>query len=110
VRDWRAEIDRSWQILQVKRSKDTITSSKSESEPILSENPGSLLSSNQQSNLKKSLERKFALLAGGLADKQRQVEKIEGLASQLLAPRKRIEGVTHLLYCAEEIVKEIDPA
>lgn len=49
VQGSRAEIHRAWQILPKKQREHTLKSSKSESEPLLDANPGSVLNGNQQS-------------------------------------------------------------
>ncbi len=63
-----------------------------------------------QTNLKHALERKYALLAGELKDKQGQVAKIQTLFEQLPTLSSRTQRIERLLECAEELLKEIDPA
>lgn len=63
-----------------------------------------------RTNLKEALERKFASLAGELVDKQSRIDHIEGLFQELPILSRRTERVKHLLHCAEELLKEIDPA
>ena len=63
-----------------------------------------------RTNLKEALERKFAALAGELKDKQKRIDHIEGLFDELPVLSKRAERVKVLLECAEELLKEIDPA
>jgi hypothetical protein len=63
-----------------------------------------------QTNLKHALERKYALLAGELKDKQGEVAKIQTLFEQLPTLSSRTQRIERLLECAEELLKEIDPA
>lgn len=63
-----------------------------------------------QTNLKHALERKYALLAGELKDKQGEVAKIQTLFEQLPTLSARTQRIERLLECAEELLKEIDPA
>lgn len=62
-----------------------------------------------RTNLKEALQRKFASLAGELKDKQARIEHIEGLFEELPVLSRRAERVKHLMHCAEELLKEIDP-
>lgn len=62
-----------------------------------------------RTNLKDGLERKFASLAGELVDKRARIDHIEGLFQELPVLSRRAERVKHLLHCAEELLKEIDP-
>ena len=63
-----------------------------------------------QTNLKHALERKYALLAGELKDKQGEVVRIQTLFARVPALSGRAKRVERLLECAEELLKEIDPA
>lgn len=64
-----------------------------------------------QTNLKQALERKYALLKGELGDKQKRVDEIETLfRDELPVLSARTQRVQRLLECAEELLKEIDPA
>ncbi len=63
-----------------------------------------------QTNLKYALERKYALLAGELKDKQGEVARIQTLFEQLPTLSGRAQRIERLLECAEELLKEIDPA
>ena len=64
-----------------------------------------------QTNLKAALERKYALLKGELGDKQKRVEQIETLfRDELPILSDRTRRVGRLLECAEELLREIDPA
>ena len=62
-----------------------------------------------QTNLKHALERKYALLAGELQDKQGEVAKIQTLFEQLPMLNGRAQRLQRLLECAEELLIEIDP-
>lgn len=63
-----------------------------------------------QTNLKQALERKYALLAGELQDKQGEVAKIQTLFEQLPILSGRAQRLQRLLECAEELLIEIDPS
>lgn len=62
-----------------------------------------------QTNLKTPLEYKYALLAGELKEKESEVARIQTLYEQLPALSARAQRIVHLLECAEELLKEIDP-
>jgi hypothetical protein len=62
-----------------------------------------------QTNLKTPLEYKYALLAGELKEREGEVARIQTLYEQLPALSARAQRIVHLLECAEELMKEIDP-
>lgn len=63
-----------------------------------------------QTNLKHALQRKYALMAGELKEKAGEVVRIQTLFEQLPALSGRAQRLERLLECAEELLKEIDPA
>ena len=63
-----------------------------------------------QTNLKHALQRKYALMAGELKEKAGEVVRIQTLFEQLPALSGRAQRQERLLECAEELLKEIDPA
>lgn len=60
-------------------------------------------------NLKHAFESKHSMMAGETKENGRNVARIQLLFEELLALSKRAERLKHLLCCAENLLKEIDP-
>ena len=61
-------------------------------------------------NLKKSLESKMGLWAGELREQEAKIAEIQSLFESLPGHTARAERLKKVLECADEVMREIDPA